>query len=103
MRKEAYVQAEAQDGLFKITDDPRITPVGRVLRRFALDELPQLLNVLVGQMSLVGPRPLIGYEVVEHERRYRQRLRLRPGLTGPWQVSGLGRITFHDMARLDYL
>ena len=93
------------NGLFKVADDPRVTRVGRLLRRTSLDELPQLLNVLRGQMSLVGPRPLIVEEdalVVGHHRR---RLHLKPGLTGPWQVLGSAdvRVGVEDMATIDYL
>jgi exopolysaccharide biosynthesis polyprenyl glycosylphosphotransferase len=92
------------DGLmFKIDDDPRLTRVGRVLRRYSLDELPQLLNVLRGEMSLVGPRPLVLDEdqhVVDWKRR---RLNLKPGITGLWQVLGRDDIPFEEMVKLDYL
>ena len=89
--------------MFKIVDDPRVTRVGRLLRRFSLDELPQLLNVLIGEMSLVGPRPLILDEDQHVERWARQRLNLKPGVTGPWQVLGRSEIPFAEMVRLDYL
>jgi exopolysaccharide biosynthesis polyprenyl glycosylphosphotransferase len=89
--------------MFKIVDDPRVTPVGRFLRRFSLDELPQLLNVLIGEMSLVGPRPLILDEDQHVQRWARQRLNLKPGVTGPWQVLGRSEIPFAEMVRLDYL
>jgi exopolysaccharide biosynthesis polyprenyl glycosylphosphotransferase len=89
--------------MFKIVDDPRITPVGRFLRRLSLDELPQLLNVLIGEMSLVGPRPLILDEDQHVERWARLRLNLKPGVTGPWQVLGRSEIPFAEMIRLDYL
>jgi exopolysaccharide biosynthesis polyprenyl glycosylphosphotransferase len=89
--------------MFKIVGDPRVTRVGKLLRRFSLDELPQLLNVLVGQMSLVGPRPLILDEDQYVERWARQRLSLKPGVTGPWQVLGRSEIPFAEMVRLDYL
>jgi exopolysaccharide biosynthesis polyprenyl glycosylphosphotransferase len=89
--------------MFKIVGDPRVTRVGKLLRRFALDELPQLLNVLVGEMSLVGPRPLILDEDRHVERWARQRLNLKPGVTGPWQVLGRSEIPFAEMVRLDYL
>jgi exopolysaccharide biosynthesis polyprenyl glycosylphosphotransferase len=89
--------------MFKIVDDPRVTRVGRLLRRFALDELPQLLNVLLGEMSLVGPRPLILDEDQHVQRWARQRLNLKPGVTGPWQVLGRSDIPFAEMVRLDYL
>ena len=89
--------------MFKIVGDPRVTRVGELLRRFCLDELPQLLNVLVGEMSLVGPRPLIVDEDRYVERWARQRLNLKPGVTGPWQVLGRSEIPFAEMVRLDYL
>jgi exopolysaccharide biosynthesis polyprenyl glycosylphosphotransferase len=95
---------ESGDGLFKITTDPRITRVGRVLRRLSLDELPQLWNVLRGEMSLVGPRPLIEEEDTNIEGRFRRRLEVRPGMTGHWQiVCAERRVTLEEMARLDYL
>ena len=89
--------------MFKIPDDPRITSVGKALRRYSIDELPQLWNVLRGQMSLVGPRPLI-----PHEHQYvndwgLRRLDLTPGLTGLWQVFGRSEIPFSEMLVLDYL
>jgi lipopolysaccharide/colanic/teichoic acid biosynthesis glycosyltransferase len=90
--------------MFKIAEDPRITRVGLVLRRLSVDELPQLVNVLVGEMSLVGPRPLILEEnryVVEDWAR--RRLDLKPGMTGLWQVTGRSDIPFGEMVRLDYL
>ena len=95
---------EAGDGvMFKIRKDPRVTRVGRVLRRFSLDELPQLFNVLVGEMSLVGPRPLIFPETAALEERWHlRRLELRPGLTGPWQIYGRSQNPFQEMVRFDY-
>jgi exopolysaccharide biosynthesis polyprenyl glycosylphosphotransferase len=89
--------------MFKILGDPRVTRVGKLLRRFSLDELPQLFNVVVGEMSLVGPRPLILDEDQYVERWARQRLNLKPGVTGPWQVLGRSEIPFAEMVRLDYL
>jgi exopolysaccharide biosynthesis polyprenyl glycosylphosphotransferase len=90
------------DGLlFKIADDPRITKVGRLLRRFSLDELPQLFNVLGGQMSLVGPRPPLPAEVALYDDSVRRRLLVKPGLTGLWQVSGRSDLTWEESVRLD--
>lgn len=90
-------------GMFKIAGDPRITRVGRLLRRCSLDELPQLFNVLKGDMSLVGPRPLIETEYCQIAGRHRRRISLTPGLTGLWQVSGRSDIPFEGMIDLDYL
>lgn len=90
-------------GMFKIREDPRVTRVGRFLRRTSLDELPQLLNVLKGDMSLVGPRPLIEVEDRQVEGRFRRRLSYWPGLTGPWQIHGRSEIPFDEMINLDYL
>jgi exopolysaccharide biosynthesis polyprenyl glycosylphosphotransferase len=92
---------EAIGPLFKMRMDPRITRVGRILRRLSLDELPQLLNVLKGEMSLVGPRPPIPSEVAEYADWQHGRLRAVPGITGLWQVSGRSEVPFHDMVRLD--
>lgn len=89
-------------GVFKLTNDPRITPVGKFLRRSSLDELPQLLNVLHGEMSLVGPRPPVPYEVEAYALWHRRRLlEAKPGITGLWQVYGRSRVEFDDMVRLD--
>lgn len=88
--------------VYKMTNDPRITRVGRLLRRTSLDELPQFLNVLMGDMSLVGPRPPLPYECREYDVWHRRRvLEARPGLTGLWQVTGRSRVSFDDMVRLD--
>jgi exopolysaccharide biosynthesis polyprenyl glycosylphosphotransferase len=89
--------------MFKIPDDPRVTTFGRWLRKHSFDELPQLLNVLLGQMSLVGPRPLILSEASYVDAWAQKRLDLKPGITGPWQVLGRSGIPFEDMLRLDYL
>jgi lipopolysaccharide/colanic/teichoic acid biosynthesis glycosyltransferase len=98
-------EAERADGfdrsLYKLQHDNRITAVGRFLRRWSIDELPQLYNVLKGEMSLVGPRPAIPYEVDHYERRWYRRFSVKPGLTGLWQVSGRNELTFRDMMRLD--
>lgn len=85
----------------KVKNDPRITKIGKILRRSSFDELPQLLNVLIGDMSIVGPRPPIPYEVEEYELRHRKRLDMKPGITGLWQVSGRNRLTFEEMVGID--
>jgi exopolysaccharide biosynthesis polyprenyl glycosylphosphotransferase len=92
-----------ENGMFKIREDPRITRVGRFLRRYSIDELPQLFNILRGEMSLVGPRPLIETEDRQIEGRFRRRLSLTPGLTGLWQAHGRSDIPFEQMVNLDYL
>ena len=92
----------AGEGIFKLTNDPRITPVGNFLRRSSLDELPQFVNVLRGDMSLVGPRPPVPYEVEAYATWHRRRLlEAKPGITGLWQVEGRSRVGFDDMVRLD--
>jgi exopolysaccharide biosynthesis polyprenyl glycosylphosphotransferase len=95
---------ESEDGvMFKMKRDPRVTSVGRFIRRFSIDELPQLFNVLKGDMSLVGPRPLIFSEAAALEERWHlRRLELRPGITGPWQVYGRSQSPFQEMVRFDY-
>ena len=85
----------------KVKDDDRVTPSGRWLRRSSLDELPQLFNVIKGDMSVVGPRPPIPYEVEGYELWHRKRLDMKPGITGLWQVSGRNRLTFDEMVRAD--
>lgn len=88
--------------VYKITNDPRVTPIGRFLRRTSLDELPQLVNVLRGEMTLVGPRPCVAYEFRCYDTWHRQRLlAVKPGITGLWQVAGRSRVKFDDMVRLD--
>jgi exopolysaccharide biosynthesis polyprenyl glycosylphosphotransferase len=93
---------EADGPLFKIRDDPRVTSVGRVLRRLSLDETPQFLNVLKGEMSIVGPRPLPLRDYVQLEDWHRKRYLVLPGVTGLWQVSGRSELTFDDLVRLDF-
>ncbi len=101
-QKEALRELNEADGpLFKIRDDPRLTPVGRVIRRLSLDELPQVYNVLRGQMSLVGPRPPLPEEVAAYKPWHRQRLAVVGGLTGLWQVSGRSDLTFDELCLLD--
>ena len=91
-----------QKPVYKMTDDPRVTRIGRILRRTSLDELPQFINVLRGEMSLVGPRPPIPYEYQEYDLWHRRRvLEIKPGITGLWQVKGRSRVSFDDMVRLD--
>jgi exopolysaccharide biosynthesis polyprenyl glycosylphosphotransferase len=93
---------DGKEAPFKIVDDPRVTSIGRLLRKTSLDELPQLINVLRGDMSLVGPRPPLAYEVEQYKPwHYRRVLEAKPGITGLWQVSGRSRTTFDDMVRLD--
>jgi exopolysaccharide biosynthesis polyprenyl glycosylphosphotransferase len=103
-KKEFEEMNEASDGvMFKIREDPRVTRVGRTLRRFSIDELPQLFNVLKGEMSLVGPRPLIFPETAALDETWHlRRLELRPGITGPWQVYGRSQSPFQEMVRFDY-
>jgi len=102
-----YVQAliggdaDRRQGLYKLTGDTRVTRVGHVLRHWSLDELPQLWNVVRGDMSLVGPRPVIPYEVEHYPAWYLGRFAVRPGLTGLWQVSGRNERTYEEMVRLD--
>lgn len=93
--------AEPVDGMYKLVDDPRITPVGRLLRRFSIDELPQLWNVLRGDMSLIGPRPPMPSEAELYEGWMWRRLAGKPGITGLWQVSGRCQLTFREMVELD--
>ena len=100
--KSSGQQARTGNEVFKLTNDPRITPAGRFLRKTSLDELPQFWNVLRGDMSLVGPRPPLPFEVEQYQPWHVRRvLEAKPGVTGPWQVSGRSRTTFDDMVRLD--
>jgi exopolysaccharide biosynthesis polyprenyl glycosylphosphotransferase len=102
LQQNLEAENEAEGALFKIRDDPRVTRVGRLLRRFSLDEIPQVVNVLKGEMSLVGPRPLPlrDYKLLEdwHRRRYG----VLPGMTGLWQISGRSGLSFDDLVRLDF-
>jgi lipopolysaccharide/colanic/teichoic acid biosynthesis glycosyltransferase len=102
IKESGRVDVPATDQLFKLTNDPRITPVGHVLRKTSIDELPQLWNVLIGEMSLVGPRPPLPYEIQQYAPWHRRRiLEAKPGITGLWQVTGRSRTTFDEMVRLD--
>jgi lipopolysaccharide/colanic/teichoic acid biosynthesis glycosyltransferase len=94
-------EVEPEGGLYKLSDDPRVTRVGAFLRRTSLDELPQLFNVLKGEMSIVGPRPCLPGEMVEFPLWASPRFDVRPGLTGLWQVSGRNRLTMTEGLRLD--
>jgi lipopolysaccharide/colanic/teichoic acid biosynthesis glycosyltransferase len=103
---KAFVEGRAElsdagGAKFKLTNDPRVTRVGRILRKTSLDELPQLVNVLEGAMSLVGPRPVPLYEVAEYRVWHRERLAAFPGITGLWQVNGRCQVSFEDMVRMD--
>jgi lipopolysaccharide/colanic/teichoic acid biosynthesis glycosyltransferase len=93
---------EAPGPLFKIRDDPRITRVGRILRHYSLDEMPQVLNVLRGEMTLVGPRPLPVRDYLQLQDWHRKRYLVLPGMTGLWQVSGRIALSFDDLVRLDF-
>jgi lipopolysaccharide/colanic/teichoic acid biosynthesis glycosyltransferase len=101
----ALIHGEDADGgrenLYKLAVDDRITPIGHWIRRWSVDELPQLLNVATGDMTLVGPRPAIPYEVAEYPSWYLRRFAVKPGLTGLWQVSGRSERTYEEMVRLD--
>jgi lipopolysaccharide/colanic/teichoic acid biosynthesis glycosyltransferase len=95
-------QADGNGGAYKLTKDPRVTPIGKFLRRTSLDEFPQFFNVLRGEMSLVGPRPPIPYEIEEYDLWHRRRfLEVKPGITGLWQVKGRSKLKFDEMVRLD--
>jgi exopolysaccharide biosynthesis polyprenyl glycosylphosphotransferase len=98
---EGPAKSEAEPVVYKITNDPRITPVGKLLRKTSFDEFPQFWNVLCGEMSLVGPRPPVPYEFEVYDLWHRRRIEVKPGVTGLWQVSGRSRTSFDDMVRLD--
>ncbi len=99
--KELEDKNEVSGNMFKIKNDPRVTRVGKILRKTSIDELPQLLNVIKGNMSIVGPRPPIGREVQNYDAWHNLRLSVKPGITGLWQVSGRNDLGFEDMCRLD--
>ena len=92
---------EASGPLFKMKDDPRVTRVGRFIRKHSIDEMPQFLNVFLGQLSCVGPRPPLPQEVAEYTERDRKRLTVKPGLSGYWQIRGRSDLSFDDMVSLD--
>ncbi len=100
MMQEGGVEKEHRP-VFKLQNDPRVTPIGRFLRKTSLDELPQFINVLRGEMTLVGPRPPLAYELAHYKEWHRGRLAVKPGLTGLWQVSGRSTVPFDEMVMLD--
>lgn len=99
--KELLSENEVDGAMFKMKEDPRVTRVGQFIRKYSIDELPQLVNVLLGNMSLVGPRPPLPREVAEYTEYDKQRLAVKPGCTGLWQVSGRNDVGFHEMVELD--
>ena len=99
--KDLMKYNEADGPLFKMKNDPRITRVGRFLRKFSIDELPQIINVLKGELSLVGPRPPIPSEVQKYGEWEMKRMNVKQGITGLWQISGRSDLSFEEMARLD--
>ena len=101
-KKELEAQNQSADGvIFKMKNDPRITPIGRIIRKTSIDELPQFLNVLLGDMSLIGPRPPVPSEVMHYTMEDRKRLLVRPGMTCLWQISGRSDLPFQQQTRLD--
>lgn len=101
-KDELKEQNEREGPIFKMKNDPRITPVGRFMRKYSIDELPQLLNVFLGHMSLVGPRPPLPREVEEYDEYMAERLSVRPGLTCYWQIMGRSDLTFEQWMELDH-
>ena len=101
MKDALMASNEVEGPMFKMRDDPRVTRIGRFIRKHSIDEFPQFLNVLLGDMSVVGPRPPLPEEVAEYDEWAMQRLAVKPGLTGPWQVGGRSDVDFDDMVRLD--
>lgn len=101
MREELARQNNLEDGLFKLKDDCRVTPLGSFLRKYSIDEFPQLLNVLAGNMSLVGPRPYVPEESQLFTYPYSMRFKVLPGMTGPWQISGRSNLSFSEVCNLE--
>ena len=101
MKDALLAENEVEGPMFKMKDDPRVTRIGRFIRKHSIDEFPQFLNVLLGDMSVVGPRPPLPREVAQYDEWAMQRLAVKPGLTGPWQVGGRSDVDFDDMVRLD--
>ena len=101
IKADVAYEGDDEERIYKVTDDPRVTGVGRCLRKTGLDELPQFWNVLRGDMSVVGPRPPLPYEMELYSDRHLERLLCRPGITGLWQVSGRSRVGFEQMVELD--
>lgn len=99
--KELLDENEVEGAMFKMKEDPRVTKVGEFIRKYSIDELPQLVNVLLGDMSLVGPRPPLPREVKEYTPHDKLRLAVKPGCTGLWQISGRNDVGFHEMVELD--
>ncbi|KOY72497.1 Glycosyltransferase [Apilactobacillus kunkeei] len=100
-KKELTKQNEVKGAMFKMSNDPRVTRVGCFIRRHSIDELPQLINVLLGSMTVVGPRPPLPEEVDQYSQRDKERLKVKPGCTGLWQVSGRNSLNFDEMVELD--
>jgi lipopolysaccharide/colanic/teichoic acid biosynthesis glycosyltransferase len=101
LKEQLKDKNEAEGPMFKIKDDPRRTKVGRFIRKLSIDELPQFWNVVKGDMSIVGPRPALLDEVAEYDEWHHERLRVKPGITGLWQISGRSELTFDEMVLLD--
>lgn len=99
--KDLLDENEVDGAMFKMKEDPRVTKIGQFIRKYSIDELPQLVNVLMGNMSLVGPRPPLPREVRQYTDYDKQRLSVKPGCTGLWQVSGRNDVGFHEMVELD--
>lgn len=101
LQKDLKNKNEIEGCMFKIKNDPRVTKVGRIIRKTSIDELPQLFNVIKGDMSIVGPRPPIMTEIDEYETWYKLRMSVKPGITGLWQIKGRNDVGFEEMVRLD--